>query len=247
MYDKLLSLLSASSSLVQCLDELRAVGMQDQAGQAPVLPQCYSAYHDAFRTWQRYGAETRQCMEELNALPAFRASLEVFGEAACAVEGALLQADPEENEAEYGAGKLLATPKAELQMALSRLTVTSMPGSMLACGGWLVEGIDQLLIAAAVVRQEIGSQAESASLTGTAEYKQARSSYHAALSSVERKLAELKSVMADATKQEGTGEPTLNDAFKRFTAFVETTVKDLGQTLPGDWTTLVAEANQVVV
>lgn len=247
MYDKLLSLLSASSSLVQCLDELRAVAMQDQPGQAPVLPQCYGAYHDAFRTWQRYGAETRQCMEELNALPAFRASLAVFGEAAAVVEGALTAADTDESEAGYGAFKLLAEPKAKLQLALSRLTVTSFPGSMLVCGGWMVDGIDKLLLAAAPVREEIGSKAESASLTGTAEYKQARSSYQAALSSVETKLAELKSVMAGATKQEGSGEPTLNDAFQRFTAFVETTVNDLGHTLPEDWKKLVVEANQVIV
>lgn len=247
MYDKLLTLLSASSSLVQCLDELRAVGMQDQAGQAPVLPQCYGAYHDALRTWQRYGAETRQCMEELNARNAFRASLAVFGEAAAVLEGALSAADTDESEAGYAALKLLAEPKADLQLALSRLTVTSFPSSMLACGGWLVEGVDQLLIAAAAVRQEIGNKAESASLTGTTDYKQARSAYHAALSSVETKLAELKSVMSGATRQEGSGEPTLNDAFQRFTAFVETTVNDLGQTLPEDWNKLVVEANQVIV
>ncbi len=75
MYDKLLTLLSACESLVQRFEDLRYVGMQDQVDKPSVLPKTYGAYHDAFRTWQLYSAETRQCMEELNAMPAFRASL----------------------------------------------------------------------------------------------------------------------------------------------------------------------------
>lgn len=244
MYDKLLTLLSACESLVQRFEDLRYVGMQDQVDKPSVLPKTYGAYHDAFRTWQLYSAETRQCMEELNAMPAFRASLAVFGEAASVVEAALSAADTDESEAGYAALKLLAEPKAELQMALSGLQLTGMPGCMRASGGWVVLGTEKLLAAAALVREEIGSNAESASITGAVDYQQARSAYHAALSSVETKLAELKAILDKVPSNE---RPKLNDAFQRFTAFVETTVNDLGQTLPSDWNTLVAEANQVIV
>ena len=74
MYDKLLTLLSASESLVQRFEDLRYVGMQDQVDKPSVLPKTYGAYHAAFNEWQLHCAEARQLMEELNAMPAFRAS-----------------------------------------------------------------------------------------------------------------------------------------------------------------------------
>lgn len=244
MYDKLLTLLSACESLVQRFEDLRYVGMQDKVGKPSVLPKTYGAYHAAFNEWQLHCAEARQLMEQLNAMPAFRASLAVFGEAASVVEAALSAANTDESEAGYAALKLLAEPKAELQMALSGLQLNGMPGCMRASGGWVVLGTEKLLIAAALVREEIGSNAESASITGSVDYQQARRNYHAALSSVETKLAELKAIL---DKVPSNNRPKLTDAFKRFTAFVETTVNDLGQTLPGDWTKLVAEVEPVIV
>lgn len=242
MYNRTLSLMSATASLIGAVEDLcqsAAPKAENDAVAASWRPEGYSRYHDAMRLVQLRLAEGRTTIGKVCELTVFKASVALIGEAEAAMEQAVIDGDPEEGESGMAAIKLVAAPKLELEKSLARIKVEAHPTSIAGVACSLKESLQQMLTALQPLRDDIGKQAEEQGLLDDANFKGCRAGYHQALSTVESRLAELKE---DDTAGATTQAVTLPEAFATFVAAVETQLQDLGATLPKQWSAGVTAA-----
>lgn len=239
MYNAILSLIGASTSLVLALEHLREVGM-NVPDQVSALPPSYEKYHEAFRDYQFYNCEFRETQQALRALPGFKAAEELMHKATSTLQEAIDAAPQDTNDS--STVERLDEAILALQTALSRVATPHYRDTVRGAGLSLASSLDKLVQWAQVVHAEIAKQAEGTGVSADEAYTEANARYQSALLEVQEAHQELRTI---ACSEEQSVGQALHKATEGLINAVQTGVASLGQELHQDWLNFIATVPRV--